>query len=97
MLALALGGRSVEQWQETIGEDEFASWTAFFELFPFDDFHRFHRPAALIAQAMAGGSMQDRLAILAPEASVDPLPAGMTHADAATMRAFGFKPSDLKG
>lgn len=70
---------------------EFSAWVAFYKLWPFDDFHRFHRPAALIAQSMAGGEVQPRLDWLQP-----PLPTdgpGLTEADLNTMKAFGFKPT----
>lgn len=44
---------------------EFESWKAFYRLFPFDDLHRFHRPAAMVAAAW-GGKYQERLDFLAP-------------------------------
>ena len=53
VLALALG--------KTIGElqgmthREFESWKRFYNLRPFDDLHRYHRPAAVIAHSMGGG------------------------------------------
>jgi hypothetical protein len=37
---------------------------------------------------MAGGDIKERLEWLQPE----PLPDGLNHADAATMKAFGFTP-----
>jgi len=33
--------------------DEFQRWREFYTLFPFDDLHRYHRPAALIASRRA--------------------------------------------
>lgn len=33
----------------------------FYSQQPFDDFHRYHRPAALIATSIAGGEIQTRL------------------------------------
>jgi hypothetical protein len=65
---------------------EFHAWIEFYKLYPFDDYHRHHRPAALVAQAMSGGDIQPRLDWLQPDRSADEL----TDADAATMRAFGF-------
>jgi hypothetical protein len=53
-------------------------------MYPFDDFHRFHRPAALLSVSMAGGDVQDRLDWLAP----DPAEAGMSAADRRTVRAM---------
>lgn len=40
---------------------EFCDWVAFYLEHPFDDEHRYHRPAALIAQSMAGGKMEEKL------------------------------------
>ena len=60
---------------------------AFYKEEPFDDFHRFMRPAAAVAASM-GADSQKVLEWLRPE----PIPEGMTQADVNTMRAFGFKP-----
>lgn len=68
-------------------QPEFLQWIEFYKLFPFDDFHRFHRPAALVASAIGGGEIRERLAWLQP----DPRNAGMSDADMATLRAFGYK------
>lgn len=66
---------------------EFQSWAAFYRDSPFDDLHRFHRPAALVA-ASVSGDLRGKLDFLAPE----PQPENMTGADLATLRAFGIKP-----
>lgn len=73
-------------------QPEFLAWREFYCNFPFDDFHRFHRPAALVAQSMGGGDMQERLNWLQP----DPRNAGMTEADMNTLRAFGYKTKATK-
>lgn len=86
MLALALGGRSVAEWQAVITPAEFQAWIEVYRLAPFDDYHRFHRPAALVARAMGGGEMQPLLDWLQPDRASE----GMSDADVATMRAFGF-------
>lgn len=65
---------------------EYAAWIEFYNLHPFDDMHRYHRPAALIATSLAGGGIQERLDFLAPDRSTQ----GLTDADVKTMRAFGF-------
>jgi hypothetical protein len=88
VLALALGGRTVEEWQASMSQAEYLSWVAFYRLHPFDDRHRYHRPAALIGATM-GGKFQDLFEFLAPE----PAPEGYSPADLATMRAFGMKPT----
>jgi hypothetical protein len=67
-------------------QPEFLSWMEFYRLYPFDDFHRIHRPAALVAASMSG-DLQARLDWLQP----DPREADMTEADVATLRAFGYK------
>lgn len=66
---------------------EFQSWIEFYKSYPFDDFHRFYRPAALVAGSLGGGDLQQRLNWLQP----DPSTAGMNDADMNTMKAFGFR------
>lgn len=68
------------------------SWREFYKLFPFDDYHRFHRPAALVATRVGGGGVDSALRWLQP----DPVMAGFSEADANTMRAFGVKPPAKK-
>ena len=87
VLALALGGRTVAEWQGVMTPDEFGDWIEFYRMQPFDDFHRFHRPAALIATSMGGGEIQPRLDWLQPPASNQ-----YSSADLNTLKAFGFKP-----
>jgi hypothetical protein len=70
---------------------EFSSWVEFYKLFPFDDRHRFHRPAAMVAASM-GGKYDERIEFLSPE----PKPSGLSKADIALMKAFGMKPRTLK-
>lgn len=77
-----------------MSRQEFLAWVEYHRAFPFDDLHRYHRPAALISHAAAGGTTTDqlraRLGWLSPE------PEGpaqtYTEADLATFAAFGFKP-----
>lgn len=63
---------------------EFDTWLAFYKDFPFDDFHRFHRPAALIAYGKTTNSFEDNLNFLQREQ----LPDGMSEDDFATLKAF---------
>jgi len=42
-------------------QTEFESWVEFYMDQPFDDAHRYQRPAALVAHSMTGGDMDDRL------------------------------------
>jgi hypothetical protein len=67
-------------------QSEFEAWIEFYRMYPFDDFHRFHRPAALVSIAIGGGDVQERLDWLQPDRGTE----GMNEADAATMRALGF-------
>lgn len=65
---------------------EFQRWMDFYEHAPFDDLHRYHRPAALVSQSLAGGKIDERLEWLEDDRSQD-----MGDADMNTIRAFGFK------
>ncbi|GAB2913690.1 phage tail assembly protein T [Paralcaligenes ginsengisoli] len=67
---------------------EFLRWQEFYLQEPFDDLHRFHRPAALIATRLAGGSISDMLDFLQPSES----DSEFSDADLATFKAFGVKP-----
>lgn len=66
---------------------EFERWVDFYMAQPFDDFHRIHRPAALVSASM-GGDIKDKLEWLQPSGEI-------ADADANTLAAFGFKPSDI--
>lgn len=68
---------------------EFRSWVDFYELHPFDDYHRFHRPAALVSCSLGGGNTAERLEWLAPKPSVDD--GNLSEADVNTLRAFGLR------
>lgn len=67
-------------------EEEFQDWLDFFAMYPFDDLHRIHRPAALVSVSMAGGgeAFADRLEILQP----DPKLAGLSEVDRSLIKAF---------
>ena len=67
---------------------EFSKWVEFYRMAPFDDLHRYHRPAALVAAASGGGKVPDLLDWLAPE----PVPQGYSKADMQTLKALGVKP-----
>lgn len=73
--------------QQRMSQREFSGWVHFFRQQPFDDLHRFHRPAALVAAAMSG-KYEDRLKFLAPE----PRPPGYSQAELNTLQAFGLRP-----
>ena len=68
---------------------EFLSWVEFNKLYPFDDLHRYHRPAAAVGASNGGKDAYRKiLDLLAPE----PLPPGMSLADWNTYKAFGVSP-----
>lgn len=70
-----------------MSQAEYLSWVDFYRSYPFDDFHRYHRPAALVAHSMSGGDMEQKLNWLQPPAEND----GLMEADIVTMKAFGFR------
>lgn len=55
MIALALGGRTIAEWQAAMTQPEFEAWAEFYRRWPFDDRHRYYRPAVLVAGALSGG------------------------------------------
>jgi hypothetical protein len=87
-----LGGCTVAELKGRMAQKEFESWIEFYRCCPFDDFHRYHRPAALIAsRGGSGESLSSFLSWLQPE-PVDPALANYSAADLNTLRAFGIKP-----
>ena len=74
-----------------MSQREFNTWLHFYRQHPFDDLHRFHRPAALIGAAM-GGKYDDKLKFLAPQ----PKPPGLSQADINALQAFGLRPPPRK-
>jgi hypothetical protein len=74
-----------------MSEPQLQSWREFFVLYPFDDYHRFHRPAALIASRQPGGAVDqidNYLKFLQPE----PVLGEFADSDLRTLAAFGIKP-----
>jgi hypothetical protein len=61
------------------------AWREFYRLYPFDDLHRFHRPAALVSMSLGGGDLQPRLDWLQPPPELttesDPLRLAMLKAN----------------
>jgi hypothetical protein len=85
VLALALG-KTVGELQRTMTQREFRDWISFYRSHPFDDLHRYHRPAALVAQIMGGGEVQDKIDWLHPPTWQEEL----SSADVQTLRALGI-------
>lgn len=72
---------------------EFLGWVEHFKAHPFDDLHRIHRPAALVASSLGGVDLQTRLDWLEPPASVGDFSA----ADLQTFKTFGVRVHPRKG
>jgi hypothetical protein len=68
-------------------QPEFMAWIEFYKLNPFDDYHRFHRPAAMIAHKQSGTPMDELLEWLERR---KPASAALSDADMTTMQAFGL-------
>lgn len=66
-----------------MSQSEFVAWVQFYKLHPFDDYHRFYRPAALMT-----ADVQAALEWLQP----DPMPDEYSKEDVMTLRAFGIEP-----
>ena len=69
---------------------EFQQWFAFYQTSPFDELHRYHRPAALISRSMAGGDINQMIEWLHPDYSEH----GNTEyseADLKTFKALGLE------
>ena len=68
---------------------EFLRWVDFYKLHPFDDFHRYHRPAALVATSMNGADVKLLLEWLEPryDSFND---SGYSEEDIATFKALGM-------
>jgi len=84
-------GRPISELKNSMSNPEFVSWIAFYKDFPFDDFHRYQRPSALVSAAVSGKvtneSVDKLLAWLQPEQ----IPEGMNLADYNTLKALGGK------
>lgn len=72
---------------------EFVYWHAFFHLFPFDDLHRIHRPAALIASMAGGNKTQELLDWLQPDTQTQ----GLKGNEQEMLRYFRAQGSKRKG
>jgi hypothetical protein len=65
-------GKTVRELKATLLPEEFEDWRQFYLQFPFDDLHRYHRPAALVSVSMGGGDFQKRVDLLQPPPPSDP-------------------------
>ena len=74
-----------------MSQSEFDRWVDYYMLSPFDDLHRYHRPAAFVARSMAGGKISEMIEWLENSQPGS----DMSDADLATLQAFGIKPRSL--
>ncbi len=74
-----------------MSQAEFQRWFDFYQMHPFDDLHRFHRPAALIARSMSGADIENMLDWLHPQYN-DAAESEFSDADMNTFKALGIKP-----
>jgi hypothetical protein len=79
----------VSELKAVMSMAEFRRWAAYYRAYPFDDLHRYHRPAALVASSVRRTSdIQPLIDWLQP----DPAMSGFSSVDASVMRAFGVRP-----
>ena len=64
---------------------EFVRWMQYYKRNPFDDLHRYHRPAALISVSMGGGDFVERMDFLNGSFEDDASSDYMTVAEEETM------------
>lgn len=74
-----------------MSQAEFERWFDFYQESPFDDTHRYHRPAALIAKYQSTAEFDDLVKFL-KDAPVTDEVNGFSAADMNTFKAFGIKP-----
>ena len=54
--------------------EEIDAWRSFYVRWPFDDLHRYHRPAALVSVSLGGGDFDARVNLLQPPPETEPDP-----------------------
>lgn len=72
-----------------MSQAEFERWQLFYTEQPFDDLHRYHRPAALLAKASGGREQFSEYVKMLVNDSSKP---EASDADMNTFAAFGMKP-----
>ena len=79
-----------------MSQAEFERWFDFYQMHPFDDLHRFHRPAALIARSMNGADIEGMLEWLHPQYNTQN-DRDYSDADLNTFKALGIKQPPKRG
>ena len=64
---------------------EFVRWMQYYKRNPFDDLHRYHRPAALVSVSMGGGDFIERVDFLRDSLEYESSSDYMTVAEEETM------------
>lgn len=70
---------------------EFLRWFDFYQMNPFDDLHRYHRPAALVASSMCGEEVDKLVQWLHPDYA-EQAESEYSEADLQTFKALGMMP-----
>lgn len=70
-----------------MSQKDYEGFRQFYQLFPFDDHHRVHLPAAVIAASM-GVKMEDALKVLDPP----PNESGWSQAELNSFKSHGITP-----
>ena len=73
-----------------MSQAEYYRWVEHYKQFPFDDMHRYHRPAALVATSMSGAKVETLLVWLAPSYNDSVEESDYSQADLATFKALGL-------
>lgn len=73
-----------------MSQAEFERWFFFYQMHPFDDLHRFHRPAALVASSMCGEDIEKLVEWLHPHYGKQE-ETEYSDADLQTFKALGLK------
>ena len=77
----------MRELQASMTQKEFLQWVEYYKLYPFDDFSRYYKPAALIASSM-GTETKKALDWLQPEV----YDGDFNEADINTFKALGITP-----
>lgn len=73
-----------------MSQAEFERWFDFYRMHPFDDLHRYHRPAALVARTMSGGDIEQMMEWLHPKYN-ESNESGYSEQDLQTFKALGLE------
>ncbi|RPD90518.1 hypothetical protein EGK75_01100 [Neisseria weixii] len=88
-MALAIGGCTVAELKSRMSDPEFRRWQQFYMQQPFDDIHRYYRPAALQAASFSGGNIGEIMDFLINK---DERAQAEQSADLSVFAAFGVAP-----